>query len=113
MGTNTNSHQGHNQVELKYHRRKHAEEMKQQVISFLFMIVLTLASFAAVIYREHMDAYFTVPFILLLAVVQLIFQLYYFMHMKNKGHSTTSFFLYSGLTVAIITLLTFLTLIWL
>lgn len=111
MGTNTNSH--HNQVEIKYHRRKHAEEMKQQLISFIFMIVLTLASFAAVVYREHFDKYFTIPFILLLALVQLIFQLYYFMHMKNKGHGTTSFFLFSGLTVAIITLATFLSLIWL
>ncbi|MGG0176132.1 cytochrome c oxidase subunit IVB [Gottfriedia acidiceleris] len=112
MGTNTNSHQ-RNQVEIKYHRRKHAEEMKQQLISFALMIVLTLASFAAVLYKDKMDPYFTVPFILLLAVVQLVFQLYYFMHMKNKGHSTQAFFLYSGLTVAVITLLTFLTLIWL
>lgn len=110
---NTNSHQNRNQVELKYHRRKHTEEMKHQVISFLLMIVLTIAAFGAVIYREHMDAYFTVPFILLLAVVQLIFQLYYFMHMKNKGHSTPAFFLWSGVVVAVITLLTFLTLIWL
>ncbi|PEJ60356.1 MULTISPECIES: cytochrome c oxidase subunit IVB [unclassified Bacillus (in: firmicutes)] len=107
------SHQERNQVELKYHRRKHAEEMKQQLISFALMIILTLASFAAVLYRDKMDPYFTVPFILLLAVVQLVFQLYYFMHMKNKGHSTQAFFLYSGLTVAVITLLTFLTLIWL
>ncbi|PFH89536.1 cytochrome c oxidase subunit IVB [Bacillus sp. AFS088145] len=112
MGTNTNSHQ-RNQVEIKYHRRKHAEEMKQQLISFALMIILTLASFAAVLYRDKMDPYFTVPFILLLAVVQLVFQLYYFMHMKNKGHSTQAFFLYSGITVAVITLLTFLTLIWL
>ncbi|PGL69769.1 cytochrome c oxidase subunit IVB [Bacillus sp. AFS055030] len=112
MGANTNSHQ-RNQVELKYHRRKHAEEMKHQLISFALMIILTLASFAAVIYREHMDPYFTVPFILVLAVVQLVFQLYYFMHMKNKGHSVPAFFLYSGVTVAAITLLTFLTLIWL
>ena len=59
--------------------------MKHQVISFALMIFLTLNCFCAVAY-DGFQHWFTIPFILLLAVVQVVFQLYYFMHMSHKGH---------------------------
>ena len=100
-------------VDLAYRRKKSAEEMKHQVITFGLMIFLTLIAFAAVAYPKTFSPLFSVPFILLLAAVQVIFQLYYFMHMSHKGHETPSMFLYSGLIVGLITILTFTTLIWL
>ncbi|MGG0237506.1 cytochrome c oxidase subunit IVB [Bacillus rhizoplanae] len=100
-------------VDLAYRRKKSAEEMKHQVITFGLMIFLTVIAFVAVAYPKTFSPLFSVPLILLLAAVQVIFQLYYFMHMSHKGHEAPSMFLYSGLIVGLITILTFTTLIWL
>ncbi|MEW9050337.1 MAG: cytochrome c oxidase subunit IVB [Neobacillus sp.] len=102
---------GNPRVDIEYRRRKSAEEMRQQVVSFSLMIFLTLIAFAAVAIKGF-SAWFIVPFILLLAVVQVIFQLYYFMHMSHKGHEAPSLFLYSGLLVGLVTVLAFTTIIW-
>ncbi|PFJ14137.1 cytochrome c oxidase subunit IVB [Bacillus cereus] len=99
-------------VDLVYRKRKSAEEMKHQVITFALMIFLTLVAFVSVAYPKTFSPTFSVPFILLLAVVQVIFQLYYFMHMSHKGHEAASFFLYSGLLIGLITILAFMTIVW-
>ena len=98
-------------VDLEYRRKKNAEDMKNQVVTFALMIVLTIIAFLAVIYGDF-SGYFVVPFIFLLAVVQVAFQLYYFMHMSHKGHEAVSLFMYSGILVAFLTILTFLTIVW-
>ncbi|MDQ0177033.1 cytochrome c oxidase subunit IVB [Bacillus chungangensis] len=97
-------------VNYEYRRKKNAEEMKYQVVSFALMIFLTLVAFAAV-YAEF-SRWFTIPFILLLAIVQVIFQLYYFMHMNHKGHEAPSLMIYSGAFIGFVTVLAFLTIIW-
>lgn len=99
-------------VDLVYRKRKSAEEMRHQVITFALMIFLTLVAFVAVAYPKTFSPIFSVPFILLLAVVQVIFQLHYFMHMSHKGHEAASFFLYSGLLIGLITILAFMTIVW-
>lgn len=99
-------------VDLVYRKRKSAEEMRHQVITLALMIFLTLVAFVAVAYPKTFSPIFSVPFILLLAVVQVIFQLYYFMHMSHKGHEAASFFLYSGLLIGLITILAFMTIVW-
>ena len=99
-------------VDLVYRKRKSAEEMRHQVITFALMIFLTLVAFVAVAYPKTFSPIFSVPFILLLAVVQVIFQLFYFMHMSHKGHEAASFFLYSGLLIGLITILAFMTIVW-
>ncbi|OIK09641.1 cytochrome c oxidase subunit IVB [Bacillus sp. MUM 116] len=102
---------GNPRVDIEYRRKKSKEEMKYQVVSFALMIFLTLIAFGAVL-AKGFTAWFTVPFIILLAVVQVIFQLYYFMHMSHKGHEAPSLFLYSGVLVGAITVLAFSTIIW-
>ncbi|MCP8970277.1 cytochrome c oxidase subunit IVB [Ectobacillus ponti] len=99
-------------ADIAYRRKKSAEEMKHHVTSFALMIFLTVLAFLAVAYPKTFVPVFTVPFILLLAVVQVIFQLYYFMHMNHKGHEAPSLFLYSGLAVGLITILAFMTIVW-
>lgn len=99
-------------VDLVYRKRKSAEEMKHQVITFALMIFLTLVAFAAVAYPKTFSPTFSVPFILLLAVVQVIFQLYYFMHMSHKGHELIAIYMYSGILIAFITVIAFVTIIW-
>jgi cytochrome c oxidase subunit IV len=102
---------GNPRVDIEYRRKKNAEEMKYQVISFTLMIFLTLVAFFAIGYGD-LSQWFKVPFILLLAVIQVIFQLYYFMHMSHKGHEAPSLFLYSGAIVGGVTILAFMTIIW-
>jgi cytochrome c oxidase subunit IV len=102
---------GNARVDIEYRIKKSKEEMKYQVVSFTLMIFLTLVAFAAV-GIEGFSSWFTVPFIVLLALVQVIFQLYYFMHMSHKGHEAPSLFLYSGVLIGAITVLTFMTIIW-
>jgi cytochrome c oxidase subunit IV len=101
---------GNPRVDIEYRRKKNKEEMKHQVTSFSLMIFLTLIAFFAVGYGY--SHWFIAPFIILLAVIQVIFQLYYFMHMSHKGHEAPSLFLYSGVTVGAVTLLAFSTIIW-
>lgn len=108
---NTQLNSGNPRVDIEYRRKKNAEEMRHQVITFTLMIFLTLVAFAAVAVKGF-TSWFTVPFIFLLAVVQVVFQLYYFMHMKHKGHEAPSLFLYSGLLVGLVTILAFVTIIW-
>ncbi|MBM4764062.1 cytochrome c oxidase subunit IVB [Bacillus sp. B15-48] len=98
-------------VDIEYRRKKNAEEMRYQVISFSLMIFLTLIAFAAVGFADITN-WFTIPFILLLAVVQVIFQLYYFMHMSHKGHEAPQLFIYTGVFIAFIMVLAFMTIIW-
>jgi cytochrome c oxidase subunit 4 len=108
---NSQTNSGNPRVDIEYRRKKSAEEMRHQVVSFALMIFLTLIAFATVAIKGF-SAWFIVPFILLLAIVQVIFQLYYFMHMSHKGHEAPSLFLYSGLLVGLITVLAFTTIIW-
>ncbi|WP_110929301.1 cytochrome c oxidase subunit IVB [Bacillus massiliglaciei] len=108
---NEQSNSANPSADLKYRRKKNAEEMKHQLISFILMIFFTLLAFAAV-GIDGFSQWFIKPVILLFAAVQVIFQLYYFMHMKHKGHDTITLFLFSGLAVGLITVLTFLTIVW-
>ncbi|WP_050181552.1 cytochrome c oxidase subunit IVB [Domibacillus robiginosus] len=102
---------GDPKVTYEYRRKKNAEEMRMQVITFTMMIFFTVIAFVAV--GAGFSKWFIIPFVLLLAVVQVIFQLYYFMHMSHKGHEAPQLFMYSGVIVAFITILAFLTIIWL
>ncbi|MEH7382388.1 cytochrome c oxidase subunit IVB [Bacillus sp. JJ1533] len=107
MANNSNN----TNVDLAYRRRKSAEEMKQHVISFALMIFLTIIAFIAV-GSGQFSPWFVVPFILLLAVIQVILQLYYFMHMNHKGHEAPKMFMFSGVLIAALTVLCFMTIIW-
>lgn len=78
---------------------------------FHFDDLFTLIAFGAVAYGKF-SGWFTIPFLILLAVVQVLFQLYYFMHMKEKGHESPAIFLYSGVLVASMTVLALMTVVW-
>ncbi|MBA2174301.1 cytochrome c oxidase subunit IVB [Halobacillus locisalis] len=96
--------------QAEYERKQHREEMKQQVISFVMMILFTFVAFGMVM--AGVDSFFVIPVLLLLAIVQVVFQLYYFMHMKNKGHDMPALMMYGGAAVALLTIITFTTIIW-
>lgn len=109
--TNNQINVNHTQIDYEHRRKKSKEEMKLQVVSFALMIFLTLVSFVAVGYSNFSIA-FTIPFILLIACIQVIFQLFYFMHMNHKGHLIPKVFIFGGVVVAFVTVLCYMTIIW-
>jgi cytochrome c oxidase subunit 4 len=109
--TNQPLSSGNPRVDIEYRRKKNAEEMRYQVVSFSLMIFLTLIAFAAVAIKGF-TIWFIAPFIILLAAVQVIFQLFYFMHMNHKGHEAPTLFIFSGLLLGLIIVLAFVTIIW-
>ncbi|WP_101843769.1 cytochrome c oxidase subunit IVB [Halobacillus sp. Marseille-P3879] len=104
------NHSNMTQQQDEFVKKQHKEEMKQQVISFVLMILFTFIAFGMVLFE--IGSVFLIPTLLLLAVVQVLFQLYYFMHMKNKGHDMVAVMIFGGLGVAILTIITFTTIIW-
>ncbi|PAQ14520.1 cytochrome c oxidase subunit IVB [Bacillus sp. FJAT-42315] len=107
---NNQSNSSNPRVDYEYRRKKNAEEMRMQVVTFTLMIFFTVVAFVAV--AAGFSKWFIVPFILLLACVQVAFQLYYFMHMSHKGHEAPSLFLWSAITIAFVTVLAFVTVVW-
>lgn len=106
MANSTNS----NEVN-PYQKQKNKIEMQKQLISFALMIVFTIVAFV-IVATDMMDKMFVVPFILVLAVIQVAFQFYYFMHMKDKGHETAAIMIYGGIWAAILTIVGVALLSW-
>jgi cytochrome c oxidase subunit IV len=64
--------------------RSHHEGPRNHYVAFALSIVLTILAFAAV--NANLGKTFTLSFIVLLAIIQAAFQLFVWMHMKDKGH---------------------------
>lgn len=100
-------------AQYQYDRRQNAIHMRKQVINFAIMIFFTFIAFGLVV--AGFSPYFTVPVILLLAGVQVVLQLYAFMHMGDKdGYQlgTINIFVWMGVVIAFTFFLCFLTIIW-
>ncbi|SIT68058.1 cytochrome c oxidase subunit IVB [Edaphobacillus lindanitolerans] len=97
-------------AEYNYKKRNADRAMRGQLMMFALMIFMTLISFTAV--QAGFSPLFVIPVILLLAAVQVGLQLYYFMHMKEEGHGLPAMFMYTGVLIAFLTVLTFVTIVW-
>lgn len=98
MENNTNNNLKFNQERYNFEKRARTEEMRMQVTTFAVMIFLTFISFAMV--AAGLSKEFVIPAVLLLALIQVILQFYYFMHMKHPGHGTAKLMMLSGLFIA-------------
>lgn len=65
-------------------RRHYHEGPRNHFLSFALSILLTILAFVVVI--AEMGRTFTLMFIVLLALIQAVFQLAFWMHMKDRGH---------------------------
>lgn len=61
------------------------EGMKNHYLAFAVSVVLTALAFFAVMHPD-LDSRFVYAFIVILAIIQVIFQLMFWMHLKDKGH---------------------------
>lgn len=66
-------------------RRQRVEGAKNHYLTYIVSILLTMLAFGAVLFGGMTKA-FLLPFLVGLAAVQVIFQLAYWMHMKDRGH---------------------------
>ena len=101
------------QAQYEYDRAQNAKKMRKQVTQFAIMILLTFVAFAAVI--ADFASNFIKPVILLLAGIQVVQQLYAFMHLEEKEAPHTGviqFFIWGGGFIAFTFFVAFLTIIW-
>ncbi|WP_035512342.1 cytochrome c oxidase subunit IVB [Halalkalibacillus halophilus] len=104
------NHSNINDEKREFYKSRNKQEMKMQVYTFVMMIAFTLVAFGLVL--AEVDAMFTIPIILVLAGVQVLFQLYYFMHMNTAGHEWPAAMIYSGIFAAALTVLALATIVW-
>ncbi|SDY77266.1 cytochrome c oxidase subunit 4 [Evansella caseinilytica] len=81
-------------------KRKLARETRTQVISFVLMIFLTSLAFISIA-SDAIPASFAMPFILLLATIQVVLQLYVFMHLNERGNGWANVMIWSAVIIAI------------
>lgn len=84
----------------KIKRGKVHEGPRNHFIAFAVSIVLTLLAFLAV-YHTGLSRTFTYFFIIFLAIVQVIFQLAFWMHLKDRGHLYAKLGLAMGAVIAL------------
>lgn len=75
---------GQHSAQQEGNQHRHHEGPKNHYLAFALSIVLTLLAFIAVM--ANLGRTFTIIFIVFLAIVQVVFQLAFWMHMKDKGH---------------------------
>ena len=93
-----------------FQKEKNKDEMRKQIVTFALMIFFTLIAFFAV--AMDISTMFVIPLLLILAIVQVGFQFYYFMHMKDKGHEMAAPLIFGGSFVAFLAILTFTLIVW-
>lgn len=84
---------------------------KAHIISFALSMVLTVLAFIAV-GMGTLSSTFVLPFLVLLALAQAIFQAAYWMHMNQKGHDFPITFMLSGFLCAIVVVFACTSLVW-
>jgi cytochrome c oxidase subunit 4 len=110
MASNEQSNSVHHHSSLQK-KIKLKQERRQHNVSFFMMILLTIVAFAAIA-SDAVSNQLAILFILVLAGVQVFFQLYVWMHLGHKGHEFPMWGIASGLLIAMITVGTLMGLIW-
>lgn len=102
-----------NQVssDQKIKRGKVHEGPRNHFITYAVSMVLTLLAFLAV-YNVGISTTFVFIFIVMLAIVQAVFQLAYWMHMKDRGHLYAIIGISMGAVITIAAFVTALYWMW-
>ena len=103
-------------AEFQLGQKRAKSAMRNQVMMFSLMIFLTLISFTMVTAYQHgvggFSQFFVIPTLMLFAAVQVGLQLFYFMHMADKGHGIPQMFMFTGVLLGFLIPLTFVTIVW-
>lgn len=90
---------------------EYKSEMKLQMVSFIMMIILTIIAFVTVA-SDFISAPFKVLFVLIMAGIQFVFQVYVFMHMGQRNHEFPTIAIWTGFVVALLCIVSLAALIW-
>lgn len=90
-------HSEHTALPMKRHK---VEGPTNHFLAYIISILLTMLSFAIVIYGG-LDHAFLIIFLLGLGTTQAMFQVYVWMHGKERGHLFPLMFLFTGAFVAV------------
>jgi len=85
--------------------------VQPHILTYIASIVLTGLAFAAVIYGG-LDVTFVFLLITVLAIIQALFQMVFWMHMKDKGHAIPIIFMIGGAAVIFPVFVTLLLWTW-
>ncbi|RTE11157.1 cytochrome C oxidase subunit IV family protein [Paenibacillus whitsoniae] len=91
-------------------RVKH-ESPANHYLSYIISILLTMLAFAVVLYGD-LDRSFILIFIVSLAIVQAVIQLFFWMHAKERGHLFPLIFIGGGAIVALTGVITAVYWVW-
>ncbi|MHA6251410.1 cytochrome c oxidase subunit IVB [Oceanobacillus sp. CAU 1775] len=94
-----------------YRKQANKDEMKKMIISFGLMIAFTVIAFALV-GAGQLDGMFAIPLLLIMAVVQVGYQFFYFMHLKDKGHQEIAAVVYGAVWVTFLVMLALGVITW-
>lgn len=86
------------------------QEFRRHTVSFVMMILMTILAFIAIASDAVSDK-LAILFIILLAAIQVFFQLYVWMHMSHRGHDFPKWVITAGGAIAVITIMTLIVLI--
>jgi cytochrome c oxidase subunit IV len=105
------------QAQFEHDRKHSAHHMRKQVVNFAIMIFLTLIAFTVVLAfgEAHLATKLIIPFLLVLAGIQVVLQLYSFMHLEDKEThhvGVIEFFMWGGIFIAFTFFVAFTTIIW-
>ncbi|MCM3748561.1 cytochrome C oxidase subunit IV family protein [Paenibacillus pasadenensis] len=76
------NHTTHSEEPAKRHKH---EGPRKHVVAYIFSMLLTLVAFATVMGGE-INASFTYILLLVMAALQVVIQMGFWMHMKDRGH---------------------------
>lgn len=85
--------------ESSSNKRHRHEGPQKHIIAFIFSIVLTIIAFIAVMVGE-VNKTFTYIIIMVMAILQVVIQMAYWMHMKDRGHLLPIVFIFGGAIIA-------------
>lgn len=77
------------------------ESVWKHLVSFLVMIILTAAAFYLVAV-DVVPKHWILPLILLFATIQVLLQLFTFMHLSQKGTLMYTIFILVGIVIAVV-----------
>ncbi|GAA0366182.1 cytochrome C oxidase subunit IV family protein [Bacillus horti] len=90
-------------VTKRIEKTHHSREVSHHLWTFLVSLTLTAFAFAAVMLEIFDSKLALGMFLLILAIIQAMFQLFVWMHLNQKEHSMPILFIFSGVFVAILT----------
>lgn len=89
---------------VDFRKEQNKDEMKKVLISFAMLLMFTIIAFA-VVGTEAIEGSYVLILLFLMAFIQIMFQFFFFMHMKEKGHEEAQIIIYGAFWVTFLVMM--------